>query len=239
MNNPSNKQTMNSNKTTQLKNWLAARAATVLLAAAAVLTTQAQTWETFLPQSDGENYGTQMLIDPFSADPANPAVFIGYGSAVYGEGSILRMEPTSASTYSATVVDRDLTTVLRMGYSPNPADPSLYAVGYRPLVTTAPFPRSNPNVWRARKSSFDPSSQTWGAWTDEGGDTFYLSAKENASANGFAADAAGNSYVCGDATLKGYSHWIVRRKLASGGGWTTISDLSSKSAAAAQVRVNK
>jgi hypothetical protein len=199
--------------------------ALALLVAAANNSTHAQTWETFLPRPDiQEASGTQVLIDPFSADPANPAVFIGSQA-----GKILRLEPLDATTYQTTLMHDGVGAVFRMGF--NPTDSSVYAVGDRPLVTTPPLPRNNPNVWIVRKSSYDPGSQTWGAWADA--DVFQMSAKDTATAYGFATDAAGNLYACGTATLKGWPRWIVRRKLASGGPWATIADLAPKGSATA------
>ena len=198
--------------------------ALALLIAAANNTTHAQTWDTFLPRPDtSEAAGTQVLIDPFSADPANPAVFIGSQA-----GKILRMEPLGATTYETTGEHDVMGAIFRMGF--NPADSSAYAIGNRPLVTTPPYPRTNPNVWTVRKSSYDPDFQTWGAWADA--DLFQMSAKDTSTAYGFAADAAGNLYACGTATLKGLPHWIVRRKLA-GGSWATIADLAPKGSATA------
>lgn len=82
-------------------------------------------------------------------------------------------------------------------------------------------------MWTVQRSSFGSGSPGWGPWTTA--EKFYLSDTEDSTANGFASDNAGNLYVCGSALLKGYPHWIVRRKLASGGGWTTIADFSAKS----------
>ena len=195
-----------------------------LLGAALLVTTgsanvTAQTWDTFVPVPD-DDAGIQVLIDPFSANPANPSVFVGSMA-----GTILRMEPLDASTYQPDVVDKNLAQVRRMGF--NPTDSSVYALGERLLVTTAPFPRNNPYVWIVRRSSFNSVSQAWSTWTDS--DKFYLSSTEAATAYSFASDPAGNLYACGSATLKGWPHWIVRRKLASGGSWTTIADSSAKS----------
>src|SRR5262249_6254896 len=145
--------------------------------------------------------GTQLLIDPFSADATNPA--LGVGSRV---GTILRMDPLDATTYQTTLVDKSLTRVCRMEF--NPLDSVVYAAGDRPLVTTPPYPRTNPTVWTVRKSSFNPGSGTWSAWNDA--DVFSLNSKEDATAFGFTADGAGNLYACGFANNKGWPQWIVR-----------------------------
>src|SRR5262245_54287650 len=124
-------------------------AAAALLAGVA-LQLQAQTWETFIPRpSVAEVGGTQILLDPFSTDVANPAVIVG--SRV---GSIVRMDPIDSLTYQTTLLDQSLTWVCRMGF--NPVDLAAYAAGQRPLVTAPPYPRNNPNLWTVRKSSFDP-----------------------------------------------------------------------------------
>lgn len=197
--------------------------ATLLSAAAtATLSTKAQTWDTFLPLPDTEDAGVQVLVDPFSDDPEHPAVFIGSTA-----GSIVRVQPLDPPACDTTPVDQGLATVLRMEFSP--ADASVYAVGNRPLVMTPPFPRTNPNVWAVRKTAFDSASRAWSAWTEA--DTFQLGAKESATAYGFASDNVGNLYVCGTASLKGWSHWIVRRKPAAGGPWTTIADFGVKGTA--------
>lgn len=190
------------------------------LLSAATLNTQAQIWDIFCPQPEiSEVGGTQVLIDPFSADASNPALIIG--SRI---GTILRMDPLDAD-YQTIPLDKSLTRVCRMDFN----NLTAYAAGDRPSFTTPPFPRTNPNVWTVRKSSFN--SLGWSAWTDA--DTFYLSAKEDATAYGFTSDAAGNLYACGFANLKGWPQWIVRRKLASSESWSTIANVGSKGRATA------
>jgi hypothetical protein len=186
-------------------------------------TASAQDWETFLPNPNTqEASGTQVMIDPFSPDPGNPAVLIGPRAE---NGRILYVNPLDATTYQTTPMAGSLGAVYRMDV--NRADGSAEAAGTSQLVTTPPFPRNNPYVWTVQKSAFGSGSQSWGAWSAV--DTFYLSATESSTAYGFASDNAGNLYVCGSALLKGYPHWIVRRNLASSGSWTTIADFSSKS----------
>jgi hypothetical protein len=183
----------------------------------------AQNWETFLPHPDTqEASGTQVLIDPYSTDPSNPAVMIGPRAE---NGQILQMSPLDATSYQTTSMPGSLGSVYRMEV--NPVDGSAYAVGASQLVTTPPFPRNNPYVWSVQRNAFDAGSQNWGAWTTV--DKFYLSSTEAATAYGLASDNAGNVYVCGTALLKGWAHWIVRRKPASTGNWTTIADSSAKS----------
>jgi hypothetical protein len=205
---------------------------TITLATAFVagvtLTTQAQTWETFIPRpSVAEVGGTQVILDPFSTDAANPALIVA--SRV---GSIVRMDPLDATTYQTTLLDQSLTWVCRMGMDFNPTDLAAYAAGQRPLVTAPPYPRNNPNIWTVRKSSFDPISGDWSAWSDS--DNFSLDSKQDAAAFGFTADPTGNLYACGFANNKsGYAQWIVRRKLGSSSSWSTIANVGSKGRATA------
>src|SRR5262245_16603714 len=117
--------------------------------------THAQTWETFLPRPDTqEASGTQVLIDPFSANPAYPALLIGPRAE---NGQVLYMEPLDAASYQTTPMAGSLGAVFRMGF--NPADASVYAVGAGQLVTSPPFPRKNPYVWTVQRSTFDSGSQ--------------------------------------------------------------------------------
>jgi hypothetical protein len=193
------------------------------LLASLALQLQAQTWENFLPNpSVAEASGTQILVDPYSLDPSNPAVLVGPRAE---NGQILYLRPVDAMTYQTTSMPGSLGSVYRMEV--NPVDGSAYAVGASQLVTTPPFPRNNPYVWSVQLSAFAPASQNWGAWTTA--DKFYLSATEAATAYGLASDNTGNVYVSGTALLKGSAHWIVRRKPASSGAWTTIADFSAKS----------
>src|SRR5262249_54047349 len=80
-----------------------------------------------------------------------------------------------------------------------------------------------------------PGSGTWSAWNDA--DVFSLNSKEDATAFGFTADAGGNHYACGFANNKGWPQWIVRRKLASGGGWSTIANFQLQRASHGLLRV--
>ena len=132
-------------------------------------------------------------------------------------GSILHLDPNG----NPSVVDTDLDRVYGLGY--NPANSTLYAVGDGKLATVPPFPRSNPNVWKVRKSIAEGVANSW-----ETDDTFYLSTKAAASARGITTDASGNVYVCGLANPNsGNSHWVVR-KLPPGGSWTTVLDVSGQ-----------
>jgi hypothetical protein len=192
--------------------------ASALLSAAAV-NAHAQAWETLLPIPEFAPgwSGHAVLVDPFSADAANPGIFVGCWSddPATGLGSVLHLDNNGIPS----VVDTDLDRVYRLGY--NPANSTLFAVGDRLRVTTAPFPADNQSVWKVRKRS------AGGAWVED--DTFYLSTKAYASARGITTDASGNVYVCGAANPeRGNSHWIVR-KLPLGGSWTTVADVAGKS----------
>jgi len=206
---------------------LTSLAATALLAAAAG-NTHAQTWETLLPSPGfAPGYGgTSALIDPFSADPANPGVFIGSSKDASGNGSLVRLDPNGTSSYTVTNVDNELLAVSELGCNTPPfslvSPTRLYAVGTRrafPLKS----PQNNPDLWMVRTSTDGGDS-----WTSIGGDTFQLNTRESAGANGFAADAAGNVYTCGNAFLKNVTHWIVRMLPAGGVNWQTVSDLTAK-----------
>jgi hypothetical protein len=195
--------------------------ATLLLTA--TLTGRAQTWETLLPSSDFAPgwSGASALLDPFSADPGNPGIFIGcWSDSPEGIGSVLRLDSTSASSYAVSVVDSELMRVNGLGF--NPANDVLYAVGEGPRVTTPPFPRVNPTVWKVRKSTIGNVN----SWTTD--DTFALTTTTYASPRGITADASGNVYVCGEASPKsGSLRWLVR-KLPLGGTWTTVSEVSGQ-----------
>ena len=190
--------------------------ATALLGAAAVLNTQAQTWQTILPIPEFAPgwSGHALLFDPFSANPANPGVFVGcWSDDPLGVGSILHLSPDG----TPMVMDTDLDRVYGLGY--NPAAGTLYAVGNRGLT------------WKVRKSSVGGGPNTW---TED--DTFFLSAKTEASARAITTDSLGNVYVCGVALpARGNSHWIVR-KLPLGGSWTSVVDLAGKSGAVSVAR---
>lgn len=87
----------------------------------------------------------------------------------------------------------------------------LFAVGYSGAAT---------GTWEAHKSA--DGGVSWHL-----ADSFSLTAKFS-SARGFAADGAGNVFVCGGALdSSGSAHWIVRRRDASG-NWATVQDLSIK-----------
>ena len=203
--------------------------AAALLAAAAV-NTQAQTWETLLPSPGfAPGYGgTSALIDPFSTDSANPGVFIGSSKDASGNASLVRLDPSGPSSYNVIVVDRELSAVSELGCNTPPfshtSPTRLYAVGNRRAFTVPPLPQNNPFLWMVRTSTDGGDS-----WTGIGGDIFQLNSRESAGANGFAADAGGNVYTCGNAFLKNLTHWIVRRLPAGGANWQTVSDLTAKS----------
>jgi hypothetical protein len=204
---------MNCNNASQCKKYLTAFVAASLFTSHA---SQAETWDTFMPQPAVETFGIQALIDPFAIDPANPAIFVGAGN-----GAILRMEPVDTMSYTTTQVDGNLGTVTRLGFSP--ADSSVYAVGSRWSGTS----QTGQSVWTVRQSTFNPGTQTWSTWSDAGsGSTFAFNTKDGSQVVGVAADPLGNIYAGGFAWVKNTQHWIVRRKPASGGAWATISDLS-------------
>jgi hypothetical protein len=161
------------------------------------------------------------MLDPYSADPANPAVFLGcWSDHPAGVGSVLRLDPTSTSTYTPSVVDAELVHVHGLGF--NPANGVLYAVGHGPRFTTPPYPRSNPTVWKVRTSTTGEVN----SWTTD--DAWALTSITYASARGITADASGNVYVCGEASSKGGSlRWIVR-KLPLGGTWSSVAELSGQ-----------
>ena len=194
--------------------------ATVALLAATVAT-HAQTWETLLPNSQFAPgvQGTSLLIDPFSPDPSNPAVFVGCGSDL---GSVFHLDNNGVVP---TFVDTDLGTALGMGF--NPANSTLYAVGYHLRVPSAPSSTDNQDVWNVRKSVAGGGANTW---TND--DTFYLSTKAVALARAVTTDANGNVYVCGTANPStGNAHWVVR-ELPFGGSWETVVDTAGKSGTA-------
>lgn len=111
-----------------------------LLSATAIANLHSQTWETFLPRPEiQEASGTQVLIDPFSADPSNPAVLIGPRAE---NGQILYVQPVDATAYQTTPMAGSLGAVFGMNF--NAANASVHAVGKSLLVTTPPFPRKNP-----------------------------------------------------------------------------------------------
>ncbi len=186
--------------------------------------------ETLLPSPDFASgaRGNSALIDPFSADPANPGVFIGSTVDASGNGALVRLDPNGTSSYTVTNVDSELFAVSDLGCNTPPFSPvsptRLYAVGSRRAFTVPPLPRTNPYLWVVRTSADGGDS-----WTGIGGDTFQLNSRESAGANGFAADASGNVYACGNAFLKNLTHWIVRRLSAGGANWQTVSDLTAKS----------
>lgn len=203
---------------------------TAAFLAATAVNTHPQTWETLLPSPGfAPGYGGKSaLIDPFSADPANPGVFIGSSKDASGNGSLVRLDPNGISSYNVIVVDRELAAVSELGCDTPPFSPSsptrLYAVGNRRAFTVPPLPQNNPFLWMVRTST-----DGGGSWTDIGGDTFQLNSKESAGANGFTADAHGNVYTCGNAFLRNIPHWIVRLLPAGGADWQTVSDLTAKS----------
>jgi hypothetical protein len=222
---------MNCNNTPQLKKCLAAFA-TAFVTLAGSNSLSAQTSETILPSPTfpAAGSGFSALIDPFS-DPANPRVFVGFSTGAYGNPSIVRLDPNldpnATWSYNVTVVDSELSAVSELGCNTPPfsATPPtrFYAVGERrafPLQS----PQNNPFLWMVRTSTDGGDSWT----TSNGGDTFQLNSKESAGANGFAADADGNVYTCGNAFLKNLTHWIVRRLPAGGSSWQTVSDLTAK-----------
>ena len=206
--------------------------ATALISIAAV-TTQAQTWETLLPSPTVAYPGSgfSALIDPFSANSANPGVFIGFSTGAYGNPSLVRLDPNLTSSYTVVPVDSELSAVSELGGNTPPFSATLptrlYAVGDRrafPLQS----PQNNPFLWMVRTSTDGGDS-----WTGIGGDTFQLNSKESAGANGFAADANGNVYTCGNAYLKNVPHWIVRKLPAPSiseptPAWRTVSDLTGR-----------
>ncbi len=189
------------------------------LLAAATVNCEAQTWQTILPDPDFAPgwTGSAALIDPSSADPSVPGVFIGcWSDSAQGIGSVVRVDPQG----NHSVADTELSRVYGLGH--NPAAAALYAVGDGLRVTVPPFPRSNPTTWKVLESVTGGGAGSWS--TD---DEFYLSSKTASSARGTTTDTDGSVYVCGLAyPNRGGAHWIVR-KLPPDGVWATVSDQSS------------
>lgn len=194
------------------------------LAAILLFTTvasHAQSWQVLAPQAGfaPAGSGVAVLIDPFSDDPETPGVFLGTS-----EGArIYRLAPSPGfSSFAWESVDfGGFSDLRRLGYNPHDGTPNgtLCAVGQARVVVR----NQNYGVWKVRKSQ---ALGRVGTWSDE--DSFALSAKADAMAWGFAADAQGNAFVCGSAVAnaKGDNnrHWIVRRK-TPGGSFETVSDI--------------
>jgi hypothetical protein len=188
------------------------------LLTAAITATQAQSWAQLLPSPSvaltTAGY-PNLLVDPFSADAANPAIFVGQ-SAGAGSASLYRLTPVApdASSYAVQPLDIGLETVRRLGYCANDgtAFGTIYAAGSGT--------ENRASVWKVCKSEAGGDANTW----TSDGPSFALKKGAHAIATGITADIDGHVYSCGWASDGRGRHWIVRRK-TPGGTWATVSDL--------------
>lgn len=163
----------------------------------------AQHWETIVdlpPQSAGRS----VLIDPFSADPSLPDLFIG-GSSPFG--SVLHVEQ---STSAMSTSDPDAAaTVNCLGRD---ALGNLYSAG---------------EGWQVRTST--DGGVTWTVIDDAGtwwGSTSTMT--RSASARGIATDPTGRVFITGitretsqgKGRTTGGTYWVIRRGTPSPQGWT-------------------
>lgn len=177
---------------------------TAALLAAAAVNTHAQSWQTLLALGEPNNsaVGNAVLIDPFSANPNLPDLFLGGGSSF---GPVLNLDQ---STDPATVTPSDATygRAQRLG---SDAAGNLYSVGYEY--------RANRLNWQVRTSA--DTGVTWAVRDD----AVQWNPNNNSVAYGVAADPSGNIYVTGVAQNKtGASYWVIRKGANHGQTWTTV-----------------
>jgi hypothetical protein len=182
-----------------------AKFAVSVLYAAAVMNTHAQTWQTILdlgPRTDGKD----VLVNPTNS-PLPPGVFVA--ADMSGPDNELAFFDTSQtqspSNPSVVVISPGL--INRLGCDSSLG--ALYSVGY---VRKA----DNSLAWDVRRSL--DGGQSW-APLDSG---WQLSPGASTRAMGFAADQAGNLFVCGNATdSKGRGSLILRKSGDQGMTWQT------------------
>jgi hypothetical protein len=181
-----------------------AKFAVSVLYAAAVINTHAQTWQTILdlgPRTDGND----VLANPFPNSPLPPGVFIAADTS--GPNNEIAFfdtaQPQSASNPSVVVPLPGL--INRLGCDTSLG--ALYSVGY---IRKA----DNSLAWDVRRSL--DRGQSW-VPLDSG---WQLSPGVSTRAMGFAADQAGNLFVCGNATdSKGRVSLILRKSSDQGVSW--------------------
>ena len=156
----------------------------------------AQTWVT---HSTFAGASRTVLIDP-SATVTPPAALVGGGAM----GGIVAV--ASDGSYTLTTGSGP-DSCFRLGLDTSLGG-HLFAAGSS----------GTPGTWVVHESN--NGGANWSL-----ANSFSLAAKYSC-ARGFASDGKGNVFVCGGATdSSGYSHWIVRRRDASG-TWKTVQDIS-------------
>jgi hypothetical protein len=168
--------------------------------------------------------GITLLLDTFASDPANPVVFLGTTDPTYGNPTILRLTPNTASpdTFDVEAVDNGLSYVSRLLWRPSEGvNGTLYAVGHGP---NDPKARNPVSVWTVRKSSGNGAVDTWSQ--DE---KFFLTKNAYSIATGATTDQAGNLFVAGVANDGRTPHLIIRRKTPVG-TWATVYDAKGQNA---------
>ncbi len=184
---------------------LAALGGATLLATIATRA-HAQTWQTILdlgPTTDGHD----VLVNPFPNSPLPPGVFVAADTS--GPNNEIAFFDTAQpqSAYNPSVVVPSPGLINRLGS--DSAVGALYSVGY---VRKA----DNSLAWDVRRSL--DGGVSWGA-VDSG---WQLSLGATARATDFAADQAGNLFVCGNAAdSKGRVTAILRKSGNQGSTWQT------------------
>jgi hypothetical protein len=192
-----------------MKNSLLTILATAALLAAPAVTTQAQSWQTLLPLADPNNsaVGNAVMIDPLSANPNLPDLFLGGGSSF---GPVLHLDQ---STDPATVTPSD-TVYGRSQRLGSDAFGNLYSVGYEY--------RSNRENWQVRKSA--DQGLSWQVKDD----AIQWNPNNHSVACGVTADPLGNIYVTGRMqNTKGATYWAIRKGANYGNTWTAVFTSSS------------
>jgi hypothetical protein len=172
--------------------------------AATSIATHAQSWDTIFVLGDPNNspVGNAVLIDPFSANPSFPELFLGGGSSF---GPVLNLDQ---STDPVTVMPSDAAygRAQRLG---SDAAGNLYSVGYEN--------RANRLNWQVRTSA--DTGVTWAVRDD----AVQWNPNNHSVAYGVAADPSGNIFVTGVAQdKKGASYWVIRKGANHGQTWTTV-----------------
>ena len=190
---------MNTNNPTRLTNltkYLAAQAATALFATAALSTNaQGSTWLTVY---DGPGHVYSALLDPFPSQP-QPSLFSGGMSSRSPSSNPFAIQwigPLDGVTLpSAVISDSHAWTCYKLGF--DSFSGLLYSVGAGAVGWEVRASADGGNSWMTVDTPFAATAGTY--------------------AMGFAADGAGNAFVCGYAGLG----FLVRKRNSSG-AWATI-----------------